>query len=123
MRVILDTNVVVASMLSSIGASHAILLGIHHRKVTPVLSVPLLFEYEEVCKRPGMIPHLKNQQIDIILNQICSRSLEQKVFFRWRPFLPDPSDDMLVELAIASGVKHIVTGNLKHFEPAKQLGI
>ncbi|MFT5466854.1 MAG: putative PIN family toxin of toxin-antitoxin system [Verrucomicrobiales bacterium] len=113
MKVILDTNVLIAALRSSTGASHAILLAIHRRQVTPVISVPLLMEYEEVSKRPGMVPDLTLDQIDVVLNQICSRAVEQRIFFRWRPFLPDPDDDMLVELAIAANVSHVVTSNVR----------
>ncbi|MCB1229124.1 MAG: putative toxin-antitoxin system toxin component, PIN family [Verrucomicrobiae bacterium] len=120
---VLDTNVLIAAMRSTTGASHAILLAIHRREIVPVISVPLVMEYEEVCKRPGLIPHLTSAQIDIVLNQICSRAEEQRVFFRWRPFLPDPDDDMLVELAIAANVSYLVTGNLRDLAPARALGI
>src|SRR5690606_36138111 len=102
MRAVIDTNVIISAMRSSTGASHAILLAIHRRQVTPVISVPLLMEYEEVCKRPGMIPNLTHSQIDAVLSQISSRAVEQRIYFRWRPFLPDPDDDMLVEIAIAA---------------------
>ena len=120
---ILDTNVVVAAMRSSSGASFAILLAIHRRMVIPVISVPLLMEYEEVCGRPGVVPNLSRHQIDTILNLICSRAEPREVFFRWRPFLPDPDDDMLVELAVAANVPYIVTSNLRDVAPARQLGI
>jgi len=123
MRVILDTNVIIAAFRSSTGASHAILLAIHRRQVTPVISVPLLMEYEEVSKRPGMVPNLTLTQIDTVLNQICSRAEARKIFFQWRPFLPDPDDDMLVELAIAANVSYIVTGNIRDVSPARELGI
>jgi putative PIN family toxin of toxin-antitoxin system len=123
MRAVIDTNVIIAGMKSSLGASHAILMAIHARLFTPVLSVPLFMEYEEVSKRPGMLPHLSLQQIDTILNQICSRCHEQRISFNWRPFLPDPDDDMLVELAIAARAFCIVTSNLRHLQPAKTLGI
>lgn len=123
MRVILDTNVIVAAMRSTAGASHALLLAAHRREITPVVSVPLVMEYEEVCKRPGMMPFLDAGQIDAILDMLCSRAEEQRIFFNWRPFLPDPDDDMLVELAIAANVPYIATGNLKDLAPARKLGI
>jgi putative PIN family toxin of toxin-antitoxin system len=122
-RVILDTNVIVAAMRSTAGASHALLLATHCREITPVVSVPLVMEYEEVCKRPGMVPCLNAGQIDAILDMVCSRAEEQRIFFNWRPFLPDPDDDMLVELAIAANVPYIVTSNLRDLAPARQLGI
>lgn len=80
-------------------------------------------EYEEVSKRPGLPPHLSLAQIDAILDQICSRACEQRIFFSWRPFLPDPDDDMLVELAIAAGAPCIVTSNVRDVSPARALGI
>jgi putative PIN family toxin of toxin-antitoxin system len=123
MRVILDTNVIISAMRSSSGASHAILLAIHRRKITPIISVPLLMEYEEVCKRDGMISNLSLSQIDIVLDQICERATEQQIFFSWRPFLPDPDDDMLVELAIAANVTYIITSNIRDLAPARSLGI
>lgn len=110
-------------MRSTSGASHAILLALHQSRFTPVLSVPLVMEYEEVCKRPGLLPHLSHTQIDAILDMICARGYEQQIFFGWRPFLPDPDDDMLVELAIASSADIIVTSNLKDLSPALSLGI
>jgi putative PIN family toxin of toxin-antitoxin system len=113
MRVILDTNVIISAMRSSTGASYAILLAMHRREITPILSVPLLMEYEEVCKRDGMIPNLNLSQIDIVLDQICETATEQQIFFSWRPFLPDPDDDMLVELAIAANVSYIVTSSIR----------
>lgn len=123
MRAVIDTNVIVSAMRSTLGASHAVLMAIFQRRFVPALSVPLLMEYEEVCKRPGLVPHLNDTQIDAILDMICQRSHEQRIFFNWRPFLSDPDDDMLVELAIAAQAQVIVTSNLRDLEPAKALEI
>jgi len=40
-----------------------------------------------------------------------------------RPLLPDPNDDMVVEVAIASRADFIVTHNTRDFVPAKRLGV
>ncbi len=66
--------------MSTLGASHAILMAVYHQRFIPVVSVPLVMEYEEVCKRPGLLPHLKTSQIDAILDLFCSRSYEQRIF-------------------------------------------
>lgn len=123
MRAVIDTNVIISAMRSTRGASHAILMAIHQRRFTPVLSVPLLMEYEDVARRPGMLPYRSQRDIDVILDLICSRSVEQRIYFQWRPFLPDPDDDMLVELAVAASAQYIVTSNLKDVLPARTLGI
>ncbi len=50
-------------------------------------------------------------------------SEHQKIYFLWRPRLPDPKDDHLLELAIASGTRFIVTHNTKDFVGAEKFGI
>ena len=48
---------------------------------------------------------------------------KQQIYFLWRPLLPDPGDDMVLEVAIASGATHIVTFNHKDLRLASQFGI
>ena len=45
------------------------------------------------------------------------------IYFLWRPILPDPKDDMVLEVAIASGATHIVTFNRKDLRLASRFGI
>ena len=123
MRIVVDTNVLVAALRSQAGASYAVLLHIHRRNVTPLLSVPLLMEYEEVLKRPGLLPQLTSADVDTVLDQFASRAVAQRIHFLWRPFLPDPDDDMLVELALAGQASHIVTSNIRDLAPARTLGL
>src|SRR6516162_1802270 len=47
-RVVLDTNVLVASFRSDRGASRKILLNVLSRKIPVLVSVPLMIEYEAV---------------------------------------------------------------------------
>ncbi|MEQ1843480.1 MAG: PIN domain-containing protein, partial [Verrucomicrobiales bacterium] len=54
------------------------------------------------------------------LAAICHR---QPIYFLGRPLLPDPKDDMVLELAIASSATHIITFNRKDFSPASRFGI
>jgi putative PIN family toxin of toxin-antitoxin system len=117
MRIVVDTNVLLASLRSSVGASFAISELIDQRRVTPVISVPLMFEYEEVFHRPGLLPHLSTLEIDTFLDYFASLATEQNIFFLWRPLLNDSDDDMLLELAVAARVDYLVTHNVKDFMP------
>ena len=49
--------------------------------------------------------------------------MRQQIFFRWRPTLPDASDDMVLELAVAAGCYAIVTHNRRHFRGVQQFGV
>ena len=122
-RIILDTNVLYAGLYSSRGASFKILLAIEEGKLKIVLSTTLLFEYEDISKRNQADLGLSNQEIERVLDYVCVKSEHQKIYFLWRPYLPDPKDDHLLELAIASGTKLIVTHNTKDSKGVEEFGI
>jgi len=121
--IIMDTNVLFAGLYSSTGASFQILRLLSVGKVKPVISTTLLFEYEDVLKREETILELSHQQVDIILDNICSLSKFQEIYFLWRPYLKDPKDDHVLEVAVASKTKTIVTHNLKDFKGVEKFGI
>jgi len=122
-EIILDTNVLYAGLYSSNGASYRILRLIEKGKIKPVLSTALLFEYEDVLKRNKRILKLKENDIEIILDNLCAISKHQKIYFLWRPYLPDPKDDLVLELAVASETKTIVTYNIRDFREINKFGV
>ena len=80
------------------------------------LTVPLYPQYQEVRTRPEHMTSASTR--DEILNFIrylCSIAHRQRVFFLWRPWLKDPQDDMVLEAAVASQSRYIVTHNLRDF--------
>ena len=119
----MDTNVLFAGLYSSTGASFQILRLIDTEKIKPVISTSLLFEYEDVLKREQTELKLSHKQVDIILDNICALSKFQKTYFLWRPYLKDPKDDHVLEVAVASKTKMIVTHNLKDFKGIEKFGI
>lgn len=122
-KIIMDTSVLYAGLYSKNGASYRILKAIYDRKIVLVLSTTLLFEYEDILKRNQAVLNLSNHEIEILLDNLCKLSEYQKVHFLWRPYLPDPKDDHILELAVASGIEIIVTHNIKDFSGAEKFGI
>ncbi len=49
------------------------------------------------------------------LRYVCTIAHRQRIFFLWRPWLKDPGDDMVLEAAVASQSRYIVTHNLRDF--------
>jgi len=62
-------------------------------------------------------------QLDIFLNYICKAARERPIHFRWRPFLRDPEDDFVLELAVAASADYVITYNARDFVGANQFGI
>ena len=57
------------------------------------------------------------------LRYLASQSHLQEIHFLWRPFLPDPDDDLVLELAFAANSRYIITHNVKDFHGAEELGV
>ena len=122
-QTILDTNIIFAGLYSSFGASFQVLRVVTAGKIQPVLSVALLFEYEDVLKRNSRKLGLTHWDIDAFLDNMCALSSFQKIHYLWRPFLPDLKDDHVLELAVASQVKRITTFNVKDFKNVDKFGV
>lgn len=123
LRVVLDTNIIFSGLYSAEGASFQVLRAMEEGKIKPVLSTPLLFEYEEILRRNQAVLGLTDQEIEIFLDNFCLRSVHQKIYYLWRPYLPDPKDDHLLELAVASRVRWIVSHNIRDFKGAEAFGV
>ncbi|MBL9115683.1 MAG: PIN domain-containing protein [Verrucomicrobiaceae bacterium] len=93
-------------------------------RVHPVVSVPLFFEYEDVLLRPGILPtHMPLAAISAFLDAFLSVAEPRETHFRFRPWLADPGDEFVLEIAFAAGNVPIVTHNSSDFVPAARLGI
>ncbi len=123
MRVVFDTNVLVSALRSRRGASFQLVQQLGSPKFRPVVSPPLCLEYEDVFRRTGLLPGLAGQEIDDFLDYFLSESIECRIHFLWRPHLPDPKDDLVLELALAGEARFILTHNIRDFRGADALGI
>lgn len=84
--------------------------------------MPLVVEYEDVLLRllpPGMAP----SDVGYFLDYLCQIAHRQTIFFLWRPFLRDPQDDMVVEVAVAAQCDGIVTHNVRDFQGIERVGL
>ena len=122
-RVIVDTSVLVAGLRSRRGTAFRLLSEIGRTSFEIALSVPLVLEYEDVLLRHAEDVGLAADDIDALLDYFCRVGHLQRIFFLWRPLLPDPKDDLVLEVAVAAECKAVVTYNVRHFAGTEQFGI
>jgi putative PIN family toxin of toxin-antitoxin system len=121
--VVIDTNVLIAGLRSATGASYQVLDRLGSEAFLVNISVPLILEYEAVAKEHARELGLTFGEIDDVLDFICQIAEPRTIFYLWRPFLPDPRDDLVLELAVEAGAQFIVTHNRRDFVGAEQFGV
>jgi len=122
-RVVIDTNVLLSALRSRRGASFRLMEELGSPQFQPIISPPLCLEYEDVLRRPGLLLGYTAQDISDFLDYFLSECIECRIHFLWRPRLPDPKDDLVLELALAGSAPFIITHNTRDFQGVDALGI
>ena len=122
-QIVADTNVFVTALRSQFGAAFKLFALIDQDIYQLNLSVPLALEYEAVAKRMIGEIALSEKEIDGILNFVINKSNRWQIHYLWRPQLNDPSDDMVLELAVTANCHYIITYNINDFKGTEKFGI
>lgn len=113
-RVVVDTNIFVGACLGK-GAARHVIASCLRKECQPLMGAALLSEYEDVLGRSRLFAssRLDAAERDELLDIFLACCEWTRIYFGWRPNLPDEGDNHLVELAIAGGAHYIVTRNLR----------
>ena len=122
MKIVIDTNVLVSALRSRRGASFKLVSVLPSDEFSIAISVFLVLEYEDALKRLESSA-ITSQEIGNFADFLCKIGHHQEIFFLWRPFLPDPSDDHVLEVAVAAGCEAIVTYNKRDFKGIERFGL
>jgi putative PIN family toxin of toxin-antitoxin system len=115
MRIVLDTNVLVAGLLSPFGPCGEIIRMVSSGEVTLCFDALILAEYSEVLYRSKF--GFDKDKVAAFLDHIEHRG-RTVASSPLRHSLPDPDDEPFLKVAIAGKAVCLVTGNASHF-PAK----
>lgn len=120
LRIVLDTDVIVAALRSATGGSNAVLREVALGRLEPQVTPALFLEYEAVLKRAEQrLAHkLTLRDIDRFLAALASACEPVEVSFQWRPQLADSNDELVLEAAVNGRADVLVTHNVRHFSKA-----
>jgi len=115
--VVVDTNVFVSACLGN-GAPAEVIRACVQAVVQPVMGAALYLEYEDVLGRDSLFrgSRLDAQERADLFDVFLAQCRWTRVYYGWRPNLPDEGDNHLVELAVAAQARVIVTGNARHLK-------
>jgi putative PIN family toxin of toxin-antitoxin system len=112
MRIVLDTNVLVAGLVTPFGPCGKIVRMVSAGRVTLCLDARILSEYEEVLHRPKF--QIEEDKFVALLGFI---KYQGKIMAS-TPLpdsLPDPDDEPFLEVALHGDAECLITGNQAHF--------
>lgn len=114
-RAVVDTDVFIGACLGT-GAASRVVAACLTGRCQPLMGVALLAEYEDVLGRGALFAksRLNRSERDELLDIFLGACQWSRVYFGWRPNLPDEADNHLIELAVAGGAQFVVTRNLRH---------
>lgn len=84
---------------------------------TLLLSPVLLLEYEAVCQlaEHRLASGLTAREVDRLLDGLILLAEPVETYFRWRPQLRDPGDEMVLETAVNGRAQALMTFNRRHY--------
>jgi hypothetical protein len=125
MIVVLDTNVIISSLLSTKGAPAAIIRRWEAQQFEVVTSLPLITELERAITYPHVQKYLKfsAEEVETFLTQWKTVTTVVDPQITLQVIDKDPADNRVLECAVAGEANFIVSGNRHLLEVAEYQGV
>ncbi len=115
-----------AAIRTDAGASYRLLVAGLEGRLTLLVSVPLMLEYQAVMTRPEHLQasRLSAEDVGVLLDAVAAVAEPVRLAFLWRPAVSGPDDDMVLEAAVNGWADALVTFNIRDFgKTAEGFGI
>lgn len=118
MIVVIDTNVLVSGLLNPFGKPASIIRLVSAGELKLAFDTRIITEYNEVLHRPKF--PFKDEQISPLLDQFIKEGISVTPV-PLSSNLPDPDDEMFLEVAVSAHAEALATGHKDHF-PKERCG-
>jgi putative PIN family toxin of toxin-antitoxin system len=122
MRMVLDTDVLVAALRSERGASRQLLIAALDQRFVLLASTAIWLEYEAVMTRPSQLDAMQLNATEArdALAALATVAEQVLIHFLWRPVLTDAGDEHVLDLAMNGRADMLVTFNQDDFAEASK---
>ncbi len=121
MLIVLDTNVLVSGLLSPFGPPARVLDQVLSNTVQVAFDDRILDEYEEVLSRPAF--HFDPGDVSALIDYIRLNGRHVSPAPLGSHDWPDQGDIPFAEVAVSSSSDALVTGNVRHFKPLREVPV
>lgn len=120
MKVVLDTNILVAGLLSASDPPGWIVEAVLAGDFEPAFDMAIREEYEDVLRRPEF--EFPAARVDDLLAALDQFAFHVAAPSPWPITIPDRDDGPFLSVAAATA-SVLVNGNLRHFPPGCRQGV
>jgi putative PIN family toxin of toxin-antitoxin system len=115
-RIVLDTASFVTAVRSSVGVAGEVVRLIFREELVPLMDLKLGLEYRDVALRSEHVraSALSKREILELIEAVEAFAEPVEVVMKTRPLSSDPSDDMVLDVAINGRAEALVTSNKRH---------
>jgi predicted nucleic acid-binding protein len=124
-RVVMEPATFAAALRSAAGASNALLREAAYRRLSLLLTAPLLAEYRQTLMEPEQrLAHGRTEEaVDRFVMAIAAAGELVETHFQWRPWLNDPADELVVQAAALGKADALATLRPRRFAAAQAQGL
>lgn len=113
MRIVIDTNVLISSLLHPGRVPDRVLGAILRRRDVALYDARILAEYHAVLMRPKFA--FAPERVAALESSLLSVGHDVRPIAVWPGQMIDERDRMFVEVALAGGAEVLLTGNTRHY--------
>ena|SRR6266540_3635853 len=118
-KVVLDTNVIVSSLIGTSYPKQIIFDFVLNKKLIVCISTEIFSEYIEVLNREKFLKYPEFvAKADIVTSKLYDLAIKLTPFFKLN-IVNDESDNKFIELAVFANADFLITGNTHHFKMDK----